>query len=130
MGGSRHWLTNGDRQNRLPPVGSMLWFAVPTAVREPFLDGSDVEPRNGQTAVIIKPYDDPAATRVEPGMIGRRHWVSSSTGGHNGEGFKRRDLQLFAKVTNHMRNLRRLHSPRNGISRLTIAYDALSGSQI
>ena len=24
--GSRRWLANADQQNRLPPVGSMLWF--------------------------------------------------------------------------------------------------------
>lgn len=79
------------------PEAAQVWQgAVPASLRRfvlllrsLFFDRSDVQPGNGDAALIIKPNQDAAALRIDAGVVGARNAVASATACDNNEGLER-----------------------------------------
>jgi hypothetical protein len=85
------------------PLTPSRWFAIPILAGKAVFNRGNVQPRNGRTALIIKPTNDSASSRIESNVIRRVDRIAPPACGYNREGLKRRSftVTVLADISNH-----------------------------
>ena len=60
-----------------------------------------MESSDRHARIIIKPYNDASALRIEAGMIGAGNEISPPAAGHERERFKWSRFQVLPDIANH-----------------------------
>jgi hypothetical protein len=93
-------------------IRSSDWFAVPSARRQSLLNCGHVKSGNGHTGIISEPHHNPGRCRIETGVIGTRHRVSTTASRNDRERFKWSRMQMLTNVSNHAWRITTNHRPR------------------